>query len=141
MREETPAEGRSRSLATEIRELGRERVARIRRREMDEMVDAFYDEDAVLLPELEPPARGREAVREFWRSRPGAGLVNLDLETGEVHGAGELAYEIGEFSRTVRSRHGPPFREEGKYLVVYRRDPEDGGYRAVAEIYNSGERE
>ncbi len=122
-----------------IRRLCRERSERIGRREFDEMVEAFYDRDAVLLPSGAATVRGLEAVRDFWRRTPAEGLVSLTLGTLQVEASGDLAYEIGSFSRTLRRRHGAPFQEHGKYLVVYRLRGEDG-YRAVAEIFNSDAR-
>lgn len=146
-----------------IRDLTRSRVQWIRDREMDRMVEEFYSEDALLLPSRRPAIRGREAIRAFWRETPDQGLVSLSLETTEAAGSGQLAYEVGRFSRTLRPRHGAPFQDHGKYLVVYRvvnggsghgeaggRDqgqgdgggeagplPRSGGLRAVAEMFNS----
>lgn len=122
-----------------IRRLCRERSERIGRREFDEMVEAFYDPDAVLLPSGAATVHGLEGVRDFWRRTPDEGLVSLTLDTLRVEASGELAYEIGSFSRTLRRRHGAPFREHGKYLVVYRLRGGDG-YRAIAEMFNSDER-
>lgn len=119
----------------EVRRLCREREERIGRREFDEMVDGFYADDARILPSGEKTVRGIDAIREFWRRTPDQGLVSLTLETRDVEASGELAYEIGRFSRTVRPRHGAPVAEHGKYLVLYRRRP-DGSLRAIAEMYN-----
>lgn len=123
----------------EVRRMCRERAERIGQREFDAMVDRFYAEDAQILPSGEPAVRGIDAIREFWRRTPEEGLVSLTLETREVAGSGDLAYEIGRFSRTLRPRHGAPFAEHGKYLVLYRRGT-DGSLRAIAEMYNSDAR-
>ncbi len=124
---------------TAIRRLCRERSERIGRREFDEMVEAFYDEDAVLLPSGAATVHGLDAVRDFWRRTPAEGLVSLTLDTLRVEASGGLAYEIGSFSRTLRRRHGAPFQEHGKYLVVYRLGS-GSEYRAIAEMFNSDAR-
>lgn len=103
------------------------------------MVDEFYAPDGILLPSGEPSLRGREAIRGFWRERPEKGLISLTLSSSETAGSEELAYEIGRFESTVRPPHGAPFQDHGKYLVIYRKQPE-GAFRAVAEMFNSDAR-
>lgn len=125
-----------RGVEERIRALCRRRAERIRQRDAEAMVPEFYARDARLMPAGEPEIRGREKIRRWWRERPDAGLLALTLQPGEVKSSGDLAYEIGRFERTVRPRHGPPRQDHGKYLVVYRREP-DGEFRAVAEMYNS----
>ncbi len=121
-----------------IRRISRERAERIGRKAFDEMVDAFYADDAQLLPSGASALRGREKIRRFWHLTPDEGLVSLTLGSREIEASGDLAFEIGRFSRTVRPRHGAPFQEHGKYIVVYRHGAD--GYRAIAEMYNSDAR-
>lgn len=123
----------------EVSELSRRRNAWISGRQFDEMVDGFYADSAQLLPSGEAPVIGKGAIRDFWRATPENGLVSLSLEAGEVHTSGDLAFEIGRFSRTLRPTHGAPFQDNGKYMVVYRREP-SGEWRATAEMFNSDSR-
>ena len=120
----------------EIRRLSRERTERIGRRHFDEMVDAFYSPDAKLLASGVATVRGADAIREFWRATPDEGLVSLTLEALDVEVSGNVAYEVGAFSRTLRPRHGAPFQENGKYVVIYRLTG-SGEWRAVVEMFNS----
>lgn len=128
--------GSGREPEATIRAMCARRVRRIRAQELDEMVEEFYAPDAVLLPANRPAIEGIDAIRAFWRETPDTGLVSLSLETERVEGTPALAFEIGGFARTLRHRHGAPFQDQGKYLVVYRGDGE-GGLRAVAEMFNS----
>lgn len=123
---------------SEIRRLSQERAERIGRREFDAMVEAFYAPDAQLLASGVATVRGLDAIRDFWRGAPGSGLVSLTLEARDVEVAGDVAYEIGAFFRTLRPRHGAPFQEVGKYLVIYRKT--DDSWRAVAEMFNADSR-
>ncbi|MDH3735211.1 MAG: DUF4440 domain-containing protein [Gemmatimonadota bacterium] len=123
----------------EIARLSRERTERIGRRAFDEMVDAFYAEDAQLLASGVATIHGRESIREFWRSTPDNGLVGLTLEPRQISVTGELAYEIGAFFRTLRPRHGAPFQQVGKYMVLYQPDA-DGSWKAIAEMFNTDSR-
>lgn len=120
----------------EIRRLSRERTDRIGLRDFAEMVDAFYAPDAKLLASGVATLRGIDAIRDFWRATPDEGLVSLTLETRDVEVSGDVAYEVGTFSRTLRPRHGAPFQENGKYVVIYRLTGSEG-WRAVVEMFNS----
>ena len=64
------------------------------------------------------------------------GLIDLKFRCKHVSGSGDLAYERGDFSRTIRPKHGHPFNDVGKYLEIYRRQ-EDGSFRAEVEMFNS----
>lgn len=112
------------------------RLQRLLDRDIDAMIDGFYAPNVRLLPPDRPPLEGIEAVRAFWHQAPDRGLIDLELRSSGVEGAGDMLYETGAFRRTLRPRHGHPFKDLGKYLVVYRRQP-DGQYRAEAEMFNS----
>ena len=119
--------------------IGKTRSMRLKRLlddEIDAMVDGFYAADARLMPPDQPTLEGRDAILAFWKQAPASGLVSLELNSREVVGSGELAYERGDFARTLRPQHGHPFRDLGKYLVVYRRQ-KAGDYRAVVEMFNT----
>jgi ketosteroid isomerase-like protein len=119
-----------------VAELSSARVQRLNDGDIDRMVDEFYHEDARLMPPDRPTVEGLEAIRTFWREVPDVGLIELELRCRHVAGSGELAYEGGDFTRTIRPRHGHPFNDVGKYLVIYRRG-EDGRFRAEVEMFNS----
>ena len=124
---------------TDIRELSAARASNISRREFDAMVSGFYAEDAVLLPSGAATIRGIDSIREFWHSAPDHGLVSLTIETQIVEVSGDIGFEVGRFNRTLRPRHGAPFQESGKFLVIYRQQGE-AVWRAVAEMFNTDSR-
>lgn len=123
---------------SEIRRLSSERAARVRQRDFEAMAADFYVDDAVLLPSGAEAVSGVHEIRAFWRATPEHGLVSLSLNAQRFEVSGELGYEIGSFNRTLRPRHGAPFQESGKYLVIYRRT--EDGWRAAAEMFNSDAR-
>lgn len=127
---------RMESPAEAIQAMSRSRVERIGRRQFDEMVSEFYADDAVLMPSGQESVSGRDAILAYWNERPQLGLVSLSLFSESVHGSGDLAYELGKFTRTLRRRHGAPFQDTGKYVVIYRR-VEGDRWRAVAEMFNA----
>jgi len=124
---------------TEIRRMSRARAERIGKHRFEDVVDDFYASDAKLMPSGSVTARGLDEIRDFWRSTPERGLVELTLEPRDIEVSGDLGYEIGRFSRTLRPRHGAPFQEAGKYVVIYRREAPDR-WRAIAEMFNSDSR-
>ncbi len=97
------------------------------------LVDAFYAEDAQLLPPHAPLIRGKAAIRDFWSAFMATGISEVSLQTDEVIASGDLAYGMGKYGYSASGA-----RHTGKYVVVYRRQPA-GGYKAVADAFNPNE--
>ena len=95
------------------------------------MTDAFYTEDALLLPPNAPQVKGKAAIRDFWKTFLAVGVSDVVLETVNVSSSGDLAYSVGKSGFTVAGA-----KQTGKYMCVYRRQS-NGSYRAVADIFNS----
>jgi uncharacterized protein (TIGR02246 family) len=96
----------------------------------------FYAEDAQFLPANHPAIIGRPAIQKALEALTAAGLHKLVLRTDKIEVAGDFAYGIGKHQMTIKTAAGAEIHDEGKYLVVYRRQP-DGQWRAVADIFNS----
>jgi ketosteroid isomerase-like protein len=95
-----------------------------------DLTEAFYVEDAQLLPPNAPVVTGKKAIREFWAAFLATGLSDVSLETGAVSASGDLAWGVGKYGYTASG-----VRQTGKYLVVYRRQP-NGNYKAVADMFS-----
>lgn len=54
----------------------------------------------------------------------------------EIDGAGDLAYARGTFSWTFRVGEGEPVSDAGKWIAIWRRQP-DGSWLASHDIWNS----
>ena len=100
------------------------------------LVSAFYAPDAKLLPPNAPMISGTGPIRDFWQGMLDAGGADVTLDTTDVDSSGELAYGIGQYSFTLPSAGGGRMRDEGKYLVVFRRQS-DGSWRSVADMFSS----
>ena len=95
------------------------------------LTEAFYADDAQLLPPNTPQVNGKTAIRDFWKAFLAAGVSDVVLETDNVFSSGDLAYGVGKYGYTASGA-----RQVGKYVVVYRRQS-NGSYRAIADAFNS----
>ncbi len=119
-----------------IRAMDEEFLRNLNSGRVGELVSSFYAEDADLLPPGAPLMSGHEAIRGFWQGMVSAGLHVSVLEASRVEESGDLAYARGVYELTVTPAGGATISDNGKYIVVYRRQP-DGTWRGVADIFNS----
>jgi len=101
-------------------------------------VAALYLPDARLLPPNAPRIEGREAIQRFWGGFVDAYQLKITVTSDEVEGRGDLAYARGRFTldATPKAAGAAPLHDEGKFLVVLRRQP-DGSWRYVVDMYSS----
>lgn len=96
----------------------------------------LYADGAKILPPDSPMISGRQAIEDFLNGLLGAGARDLKLETAEVTASGELAAEVGNFSFKVQPAGGEAAVVTGKYVVVWKRQP-DGAWKLMYDIFNS----
>ena len=103
----------------------------LRERNIDRMVNAFYSEDAIVMPPNAPAFRGRDAIKQLFTGFTANGPVDVVLTTDQViQSCDDMATEIGHYTETVGSTH-----DTGKYVVTWRKI--EGQWRAIADIFNS----
>jgi ketosteroid isomerase-like protein len=93
---------------------------------------ALYEPGARLLPPGSPVITGEDDVRDFFQRRFDAGSDGGVLETVRLDEYGDVAVEEGRYGR----RSGEQLLDSGKYLAVFRRQP-DGAWRWATDIWNS----
>lgn len=98
----------------------------------DKASAAFYEKNAIMVPPNHPDLRGRAAIEAFLASFPP--FSDYRLETLEIDGQGDLAYERGTNSMTLTPPGGAPAEWRSKYLVIYRRQA-DGSWKVSREIF------
>jgi ketosteroid isomerase-like protein len=98
----------------------------------DKASAAFYEEDAIMMPPNHPDVRGRAAIEAFLASFPP--LSDYQLESLEIDGQGNLAYERGSNSMILTPSSGAPTEWRSKYLVIYRKQA-DGSWKVSREIF------
>ena len=122
-------------IASIILAMDQEFMRNVEAKNAEQLVNAFYAEDAQVFPPSQPLVSGREAIKQLWRAMVPL-LQRVTLTTTRIEASGELAYGTGTYEMTLSQPDGSAVEDRGKYVVVYRRQT-DGSYRAVADIFNS----
>jgi uncharacterized protein (TIGR02246 family) len=94
-----------------------------------------YAEDGMMLPPDATVVSGREAIAALWKSWIDQGLKDLTLKTTKIESAGDLAYEIGDFSLQVTGEDGKMTTAPGNYVVVWKKGS-DGAWRLLVDTWN-----
>lgn len=119
-----------------IRKLDAEWSAAAQSKDVEKTI-SYYAEDASVLGDRAPIATGKAQVRELWSqmlSSPGVKL-SFGPTKIELAKAKDMAYEIGTYQMTVNDPKGNPTSEVGKYVVVWKKQP-DKQWKVVADIFN-----
>lgn len=88
-----------------------------------------YVADATLVPPNGGMITGREAILAFWTPRnPEFRTLAHSLTTDRLEVSGEVAVEVGTWRQESQLRDEPPRRSAGRYLVVWRLQP-DGAWK------------
>ena len=92
--------------------------------------------DALMLAPAAPPIQGAKAVAGMWESWGALPKVAIDFggTFAEVATSGELAYDYGAYTFAFDGEEGP-FKENGKYIVVWKKI--DGAWKIAADIFNN----
>ena len=89
----------------------------------------------MMLPPDATVVSGRDAIAALWKGWIDEGLTNLKLKTTKIESAGDLAYEIGDFSLDVTGEDGQVTPAPGNYLVVWKKGA-DGVWRLQVDTWN-----
>ena len=108
-------------------------------KDVDTVLSVFAD-DASSFPPNASIVTGKEAIRARQSeaySRPGF-AVTWQTTKVEVAGSGDLAYSHGTYEETVNDPEGNPVTDKGKWVVVWKKQP-DGTWKVVVDIWNSNQ--
>ena len=98
----------------------------------DKASAAYYEENALMLAPNRAPIRGRAEIGVFLAAFPP--FSNYRLETLEIEGRADLAYERGVTSLTLAPGGAAPAEWRSKYLIIWRRQA-DGSWRISREMF------
>ena len=97
---------------------------------------ALFTEDGTVFPPNAEAVKGKAAIQEFWAAFLAEGVENLTVNTLEVGGGGDVAYEVGEYSLTISGEGGESITDRGRYVVIFKRGT-DGAWMVHADMWNS----
>ena len=125
----------SRSDTTAIQEAARQFSAAYMRGDAD-AITALYTRDAVIFPERSDAISGHNALRRYWTRKPGQKMTRHVLIPTRIEVDGQHAYDHGTYE-IAGEREGKAWGPvRGKYLVVWRREPD--GWKMQLDMWNSG---
>jgi len=84
----------------------------------------------------EPVFRGMDSIKAVLTPMMQDPNFALSFTTGKVEVSGVLAYTQGTVSLKTTARDGKPFTDTGKYLTVWKKQP-DGSWKVIEDIFNS----
>jgi len=97
---------------------------------------SFYAADACILPDRMARASTPDERRKLWEAvLKELELASIDTTDVTLAHHGDLAYEAGKFTQTVKDKRGRTSTVAGKYLVVWKKQA-DGKWKAVADTWN-----
>jgi uncharacterized protein (TIGR02246 family) len=97
-------------------------------------VAGVYAADGKLLAPNMEPLEG-SAIEQFWAAAIGQGIRGATLRTETVDERVDLAVEFGRYSLLTEPQGGEVM-DDGKYIVVHRRQP-DGSWLYGLDMFSS----
>jgi uncharacterized protein (TIGR02246 family) len=83
-------------------------------------VASLFSDNGAVMPPNASTVRGTVNVRAYYDKRFAQGASDLKLETGDIIGAGALAYAAGDYWLNMAPPGGTVRRDRGKFLFVFR---------------------
>jgi ketosteroid isomerase-like protein len=120
----------------EIVERDREFERNVEAKDAAKLCRDLYAPSAKLLPPGGAAIYGRAAIEPFWAGLLDAGLTDVHLDTTEIVPFGDMAYAVGTYRLAVRPEGAEGMVDKGKYVYIYKRQP-DGSWKAIIDIFNS----
>jgi len=119
-----------------IRTAAAEWGAAIKARDLEKTL-SFYAAEATILPPSMMRASTPEQRRKTWEAfyKDPAELASIETTDITLSHHGDLAYETGQFTQSVKDKKGKTSTVVGKYLVVWKKQA-DGKWKAVVDTWN-----
>lgn len=105
-----------------------------RQRDAARLAAGFYTAGARLHAARQAALTGRAAIAAHWEAQYRSGLVDIRREPDSSELVEGLAYSAGRYVLTFETLPGMLHREQGHYLTVFQRQP-DESWLAVAESW------
>ena len=93
---------------------------------------SYYTDDGTLMAPGMAVASGKDAIEKGWTGLMALPGFALTFAPDKIVVAGDAAYEIGSYALTTNDKKGKPQTTNGKYIVVWVRQP-DGSWKAAVD--------
>jgi uncharacterized protein (TIGR02246 family) len=100
------------------------------------LVASLYADDARILMPGRPVVSGKSEILAFYKEALDGPVEAITLDTAHIEVSGDLAYTFGSNKILLKEPGGASREENGKYVAVYRRQP-DGDWKIVVDSYSS----
>ncbi len=94
-------------------------------------VAAQYTEDGQVLPPNGDLVSGKQDIQNLFQGFIDSGVTGISLESTEVEGMGDTAFEVGKYTLSVDDQ----VIDNGKYIVIWKKDGEQ--WKLHRDIFNS----
>ena len=102
---------------------------------LDALMAHFLD-DANVLPPDAPLAQGKEESRAVFASLEAMPGYSLTWSPLKGDASGHLGYTIGTYRIEVQDSEGYPLAIDGKYMTVWKKQP-DGTWKVAVDMFNA----
>lgn len=116
----TPAGAEADRVERTLRKLRQGFVSAVNAKDLEGAL-ACWAVDARILLEGRPAIEGAAARESARRTLSSNRIVRFDMETERIDHSGNLAYELGRFTFTLRKEDGSLIEDRGKYLDVWKK--------------------
>jgi uncharacterized protein (TIGR02246 family) len=98
-------------------------------------VAGLYTEDGRVLPPNSDVVQGRSAIEGFVAEFLAMG-ASISFDLLGAHESPDLCAVVGRYELEFRPEGAPPQKDSGKFIEVWRRQP-DGSWLMAEDIFNS----
>jgi ketosteroid isomerase-like protein len=99
-------------------------------------VAGYADDAIVMLPDAKMIKSRVEAMHAFGTLFAGGKATTFTSHIEDLLVVGDYAIETATYDMTIQPKQGKPVHDSGKYLTVWKKQP-DGSYKAIRDINNS----
>jgi len=97
---------------------------------------ALYADNAIEMPPNEAALKGKASIEAHYRKQmEKAKLTSLDFTHLDTQASGDIGYDVGSYTQTLRPASGGEMKDSGHYTVVLKKT--GGAWKVTSAIYNS----
>lgn len=100
-----------------------------------EAFNMFLDTNALKLPPGQRPIRGKDNIYQQMQTSAGSYTMSWEPRESDVAASGDLGYTWGIYKITVKNKNGRDTEIHGKYLNIWKKQP-DGTWKVLVDIGN-----